>query len=102
MHRVAALLEPRPSERGRGLPVDRIFAMKMEARMTSKHLKTKPQDRPRSDLDTDPGIGRSKGSFMTGEDPRDLDGGSTFQGDVENQTNPEGGVDPNRTGRTNK
>ncbi len=39
---------------------------------------------------------------MAGEDPRDLDGGSTFQGDVENQTNREGGVDPNRMGRKNK
>ena len=59
-------------------------------------------ERPRSDLDVDPGIGRSKGSTMAGEDPRDLDGGSTFQGDVENQTNQEGGVNPNRMGRTNK
>jgi len=31
-----------------------------------------------------------------------LDGGSTFQGDVENQTSREGGVDPNRMGRHNK
>jgi hypothetical protein len=36
---------------------------------------------------------------MTGKDPRDLDGGSTFQGDVGNQTNRQGGVDPNRMGR---
>ncbi len=48
--------------------------------MTGKHPKTQPQDRPRSDLD----------------------GGSTFQGDVENQTTDQGGVDPNRIGRTNK
>jgi hypothetical protein len=74
----------------------------MEAFMTGKHPKTKPQERPRSDLEVDPGIGRSKGSYMTGEDPRDLDGGSTFQGDVENQTNREGGVDQTRIGRTNK
>ncbi|HST93767.1 MAG TPA: hypothetical protein VLJ78_03225 [Microvirga sp.] len=71
--------------------------------MTSnKHPKTKPEERPRSDLTVDPGIGRSKGSYMTGEDPRDLDGGSTFEGDVENQTTREGGVNPNRVGRTNK
>jgi hypothetical protein len=68
----------------------------------NKHPKTKPDERPRSDLQVDPGIGRSKGSFMTGEDPRDLDGGSTFQGDVENQTTRDGGVDPNKVGRTNK
>ncbi len=70
--------------------------------MTAKHPKTKPEERPRSDLDVDPGIGRSKGATMTGENPRDLDGGSTFQGDVENQTTREGGVDPKRMGRTNK
>ena len=70
--------------------------------MSNQHPKTQPKDRPRSDLEVDPGIGRSKGSFATGEDPRDLDGGSTFQGDVENQTNREGGVDPDRVGRTNK
>jgi hypothetical protein len=74
----------------------------MEAFMTGKHPKTKAQERPLSDLNADPGIGRSKGSYMTGEDPRNLDGGSTFQGDIENETNPEGGVDPNRMGRKNK
>ncbi|HKG21993.1 MAG TPA: hypothetical protein VKC34_08850 [Blastocatellia bacterium] len=70
--------------------------------MSRNHPKTKPGDRPRSDLDADPGIGSSKGTTMSGEDPRNLDGGSTFEGDVMNQTNREGGVDPNRTGRTNK
>ena len=70
--------------------------------MSSKHPKTKPQDRPRSDLEVDPGIGTSKGTTISGEDPRVLDGGSTFEGDVMNETNPEGGVDPDRTGRTNK
>jgi hypothetical protein len=39
---------------------------------------------------------------MTGEDPKNLDGGSTFEGDVENETTREGGVDPNKTGRRNK
>ena len=70
--------------------------------MTGKHPKTTPEERPRSDLEIDPGIGRSKGTTIAGEDPRDLDGGSTFQGDVENQANDEGGVDPNRLGRKNK
>ena len=71
--------------------------------MTSnKHPKTQPQERPRSDLQVDPGIGASKGTTMTGEDPRDLDGGSTFEGDVANQTTREGGVDPGKLGRTNK
>jgi hypothetical protein len=54
------------------------------------------------DLEVDLGIDRSKGSAMAGEDPRDLDGGSTFQGDVENQSNREGGVGPNRVGWTSK
>ena len=70
--------------------------------MTSKHPKTQPKDRPRSDLEVDPGIGRSKGSFGTGEDPRDLDGGSTFEGDTENQTDAQGGVNPRRMPRENK
>jgi hypothetical protein len=70
--------------------------------MSSKHPKSKPGDRPRSDLDVDPGIGTSKGTTISGEDPRDLDGGSTFEGDVMNETTREGGVDPDRTGRTNK
>lgn len=39
---------------------------------------------------------------MSGEHPRDLDGGSTFHDDVENQTNRAGGIDPDRMGRTNK
>ena len=70
--------------------------------MSSKHPKTKPGDRPRSDLKVDPGIGASKGTTMSGADPRDLDGGSTFEGGVMNQTTRAGGVDPDRTGRTNK
>jgi hypothetical protein len=68
----------------------------------NKHPKTQPKDRPRSDLDIDPGIGRSKGASMTGEDPRIVDGGSTMEGDVENETNREGGVDPDHRGRTNR
>jgi hypothetical protein len=68
----------------------------------NKHPKTKPSDRPRSDLDTDPGIGTSKGMNRAGADPRELDGGSTFEGDVMNETTREGGVDPDHRGRTNK
>ncbi|WP_046864568.1 hypothetical protein [Microvirga massiliensis] len=68
----------------------------------NKHPKTQPKDRPRNDLKIVPGIGHSKGSYMTGEDPRLLDAGSTVEGDVENETNREGGVGPNRLGRTNR
>ncbi len=70
--------------------------------MTGKHPKTKPQERPIDDLNANPGIGCSKGTTMSGEDPRILDGDSTFEGDVANETNREGGVDPDRMGRTNK
>lgn len=70
--------------------------------MTGKHPKQKPQERAIDDLNANPGIGSSKGATMSGEDPRILEGDSTFEGDVGNDTNPEGGVDPNRMGRTNK
>lgn len=71
--------------------------------MTSKHPKTQPKDRPRDDNQVDPGIGRSKGAFATGMDPRDLDGASTFQGDTENQVDDRtGAVDPDLVPRHNK
>lgn len=55
----------------------------------------------RDDLEDDPGIGRSKGGFaMTNEPP--LEGDSTFEGDVKNDSTAQGGVDPNQRGRTNK
>ena len=39
------------------------------------------------DLERDPGIGQSKGSFMTGERPRSIKGENTVEGDVENDFN---------------
>ena len=64
----------------------------------SKHRKTiRP---PRDDLETNPGIGSSKGSKMGGAD--DIEGANTEEGDVLNDTTPEGGVDPKQRGRTNK
>jgi hypothetical protein len=69
----------------------------------TKHAKTNigahGQDR---DLKGNPGIGTSKGTRATGEDPRAIEGESTVGGDVMNDTTPQGGVDPNRRGRTNK
>lgn len=68
--------------------------------MTSnKHEKTlEPSDK---DLKQDPGIGRSVGQTgAKGEEP--LEGDNTFEGDVENDTTPTGGVDPDQRGRTNK
>ena len=69
----------------------------------SKHAKTNigahGKDR---DLKGNPGIGSSKGTWGTGEDPPAIEGDSTVEGDVANDTTPEGGVDPNQMGRTNK
>lgn len=63
----------------------------------SKHPKTEtPTD---ADLRSNPGIGQSRG--LTGTDPADLEADSTFEGDVENETTPEGGVDPDHRGRKN-
>ncbi|MBP2301021.1 hypothetical protein [Azospirillum picis] len=59
-----------------------------------KHEKTdKPTD---ADLKTNPQIGGSKGARAAGMTPDDLDlaqGETTFEGDIENQTNDKGGVD---------
>ena len=66
--------------------------------MSDKHPKTTvPTD---ADLKGNPGIGTSKG--MAGADPEELEADSTFEGDVENETTPEGGVDPNHRPRKNK
>jgi hypothetical protein len=69
---------------------------------TSKHLKTKPGEAPRDDLEDNPGIGTTKGVYAGKGDPELVEGENTFEGDVENDTNPQGGVDPKHVGRTNK
>ncbi len=62
-----------------------------------KHPKTrKPSD---ADLKGDPGIGRSKGADR---DDEPIGGENTFEGDVMNDTTPQGGIDPRQRGRTNK
>ena len=68
----------------------------------SKHPKTRADERQRIDERADPGIGSSKGTTMSGEDPRLIKGGSTVEGDLENDTNREGGIDPDKVGRTNR
>jgi hypothetical protein len=66
----------------------------------SKQPKTRvPTD---ADLKANPGIGSSKGTTMAGEDPETIAAESTFEGDVENETTQEGGVDPSHVGRTNR
>jgi len=71
--------------------------------MSNLHPKTKqPSDK---DLKQNPGIGTSKGMIKAGDlldDNEMLDGDNTFQGDVENDTNAQGGIDPDQMGRTNK
>lgn len=58
--------------------------------------------RPPSDLERDPGINTSKGTFGRGTDPTVLRGDNTDEGDVMNDTNPQGGVDPSHRGQENK
>ena len=68
----------------------------------SKHTKTRPGEAPRDDLLDNPGIGTTPGA-NAGKGNFDLiEGENTFEGDVENDTNPQGGVDPGHVGRTNK
>ena len=70
---------------------------------TSKHRKTRSDEAPRDDLQDNPGIGESKGTPYAGKaDPELIQGGSTFEGDEENDTTAQGGVDPRHLGRTNK
>ncbi len=69
----------------------------------NKHPKLKPgADVPGDDAKYNPGIGSSKGMFATGADPEIIAGENTVEGDVENDTTPQGGVDPRQVGRTNK
>jgi len=70
---------------------------------SSKHPKVNEGDNPfPNDLERNPGIGQSKGSFAAGASPDLIEGDNTVEGDVENDVNPQGGVDENRLGRTNK
>ncbi|TPK95383.1 hypothetical protein FJ934_12040 [Mesorhizobium sp. B2-4-12] len=57
------------------------------------------------DLKQNPGIGASRGTIKGGnllDEDEELDGENTFEGDVENDTTPQGGVNPRQTGRTNE
>jgi hypothetical protein len=53
------------------------------------------------DLERNPGIGRSKGSFMTGVPPEDIEGENTVEGDVENDSTGGHGVPLRKRERTN-
>jgi hypothetical protein len=53
------------------------------------------------DLERNPGIGQSGGTFATGEDPTILEGDNTSEGDVENDADPRtGAIDEDQLGRT--
>lgn len=67
---------------------------------TTKHDKGKSPFP--NDLERYPGIGDSKGAFATGEDPEEIEGENTLEGDVQNDSSYGGGVDPDQLGRTNK
>jgi len=62
--------------------------------MTNKHIKLpRPTD---ADLNRNPMIGASKGMTMAGadlEDLEELEGENTIEGDLENDTNAQGGID---------
>jgi hypothetical protein len=62
--------------------------------MSNKHVKL---NRPTNvDLVRNPLIGGSKGTTMAGITPDELEqfeGENTFEGDIENDTNPQGGID---------
>jgi hypothetical protein len=70
----------------------------------SKHEETDLKDNPfPKDLENDPGIGKSKGAFArTGEDPMNIEGENTVDGDVQNDATYGDGADPDQLGRTNK
>jgi hypothetical protein len=68
----------------------------------SKHEIRKDSGPFKSDLKRNPGIGQSKGSFASGEDPEEIEGDNSAEGDVENDAEPSGAVDPRRLGRTNE
>ena len=44
------------------------------------------------DLERNPGIGQSKGTFATGEDPESIEGENTVEGDTENNADSAGAV----------
>lgn len=66
---------------------------------TSKH--DKGESPFQSDLDRNPGIGQSEGSFATGADSDELEGENTVEGDVENDATATGGASERQLGHTN-
>ena len=69
----------------------------MTATKHEKRINPKLDD----DLERSPGIGQSKGSFMTGIPPEEAEGENTVEGDTENNAGRFGQVKTGRE-RTNK
>lgn len=67
---------------------------------TTKHEK-RVSPKLDQDLEFNPGIGQSKGSFMTGIDPDEIEGENTVEGDTDNNAGAFGQVKTGRE-RTNK
>ena len=67
---------------------------------TNQHPKSRhPSD---SDLRRNPGVGQSPGLKDAPDEFEDEKGDNTVEGDVLNDTTPQGGIDPDQRGRTNK
>jgi hypothetical protein len=77
------------------------FLLQESEMSTDKHHKDPDPELP-DDLERNPGIGQSKGAFATGEDPEELEGENTAEGNIENDPDVLGRVNANRLGRTNK
>jgi hypothetical protein len=77
---------------------------------TNKHPTAghEPDPLPADDLQTNPGIGESRGATLAGgltqtsEDPADIEGDNTVEGDVASDVDRTGAVNPLQRGRTNK
>jgi|GEM_PF-1854053 hypothetical protein len=53
------------------------------------------------DLEENPGIGQSKGAYSSGEELDVAEGDNTSEGDVQNDPQADGSVDPDRLAHTN-
>jgi hypothetical protein len=75
--------------------------LKEEAALTnSKH--DKGASPFADDLERNPGIRQSKGTFRTGEDPQAIAGENTLEGDSENDSTASDGVPIEERERTNR
>jgi hypothetical protein len=73
-----------------------------EARMSTRHQKSRSGGPFTGDLERNPGIGQSRGAFATAADLQELEGENTVEGDVENDANAQGGIDEHQRARTNE